>query len=106
MRSLKASPPPRSSRSKNTSCPSVSSTRHTRSARARSSLAYERNTSMASPPRFDEHRHAESGAQRDEGPRLDAVARHQAQAIPLRKRGHDEVRFHQRELVADALARP
>jgi hypothetical protein len=34
------------------------------------------------------------------------VARDEAQAIPLRKRCHDELRLDQRELVPDTLTRP
>ena len=57
-------------------------------------------------PALDDHRHAVSRTQRDERPRLDPVSRHELKAIALRQRRHAQLRFDQRELIADALPRP
>src|SRR5262245_16851772 len=57
-------------------------------------------------PRFDDHRHPEARAERDERPRLDQVPWNQLQPIPLRQRSDAELRFDERELIADTLTRP
>ena len=55
---------------------------------------------------FDDHRHAEPRPKRDERPRFHPVSGHESQAIELGKRRDDEMRFDQRELIADALSWP
>ena len=55
---------------------------------------------------FDDHRHAEPRPKRDERPRFHPVSGHEPQPIALDNRRDDEMRFDQRELVADALSWP
>src|SRR5262245_57293543 len=57
-------------------------------------------------PALDDHRHAESRTERDEGPRLDSVAGHQVKTVALRECRDNELGFDEREVVPDALAWP
>ncbi|MBF8283508.1 MAG: hypothetical protein HW378_2423 [Anaerolineales bacterium] len=52
------------------------------------------------------HRQPVAGPQGDERLKLDAMAGHKSQRVPLRHGGEDELRLDERKLVADALARP
>src|SRR5437764_12235464 len=52
-----------------------------------------------------DHGHAESRPQRDERPRIYRVSRQQVKTVLLHERRKRQLRFHQREVIADALPR-
>lgn len=71
----------------------------------RSTFAGERRRADGRRPALDDHRHAEPGTERDERPRLDRVSGYEVQPVALGERGQAQLRFYQREVVADALTR-
>src|SRR5215831_1759222 len=54
---------------------------------------------------LDAHRHTESRPKRDQRPRVGVVSRLEVKAVRLGQRRQRQLRFDQRELVADALPR-
>lgn len=58
------------------------------------------------PAAIDGHRHAEARAESDERPRVDFVSRHEMKSVLLGERRERQVRFDERELIADAATGP